>query len=923
MAFVVPLASLDRSSLAVAGGKAANLGELARAGFHVPPGFGLTTEAYVLASAGADLEPLLVRLAATSADDFTRLCELAAAARAALLAVPVPEPVAAAVEQSYRSLGGQLTVPVAVRSSATAEDLPEASFAGQQDTFLNIVGDEALLNAVRRCWASLWTDRAVAYRARNGIDQRGVLLAVVVQRMVEASVAGVLFTANPLTGRRRQAVIEASLGLGEAIVSGAVTPDQFVVEPSSGEIVERRLGDKVVQVLAKPEGGTERVELPRGSSDPCLSDEQLRELASLGARVETHFGEPQDIEWAIGPLAEARESASSENAPGGPLAPRPGQIWLTQSRPITTLFPLPASAPQSDADLRVYFSVNVAQGVFRPFTPMGMQIFRLMGSSISTLLGHPPRDPLAGPGIMVQAASRLYVDLTGVLRSASGRRLLLRAMPLMEARTGAIFSQLADDPRLTIRPASRHRLVGALLLVLARTGLPLRIALALLCPSVASARAWGAVASLDRLAALPPGPDGLGRLAAVERLFLEALPRVAASFVPLFGSGLAAHALARALLGSLAAADELQTVLRGLPHNPTSEMNLAIWALSQHLRDDPAALAAVRETSPERLVLNYRSGALPPILQRGLENFLAIYGHRAVAEIDIGLPRWAEDPTHLLGVLANYLRLQDPSLAPDAMFKRANQEAEAMVERLSQRAARRDRWRGLLVRFCLSRARALAGLREAPKFNMVRLMTLARRLLQGIGEELARDGRFDAADDIFFLDISEARSALAGIDLRPLVRERRATYQRELRRRRVPRVLLSDGTEPSAGPSTSPDDGALLHGAPASAGLVSGLARVILDPVGARLDPGEILVAPSTDPGWTPLFLTAGGLVMEMGGAMSHGAVVAREYGIPAVVGVPGATERIRSGQRITVDGSAGTVSLENGEPPTGAEQGL
>jgi phosphohistidine swiveling domain-containing protein len=353
-------------------------------------------------------------------------------------------------------------------------------------------------------------------------------------------------------------------------------------------------------------------------------------------------------------------------------------------------------------------------------------------------------------------------------------------------------------------------------------------------------------------------------------------------------------------------------VLRGLPHNPTTEMDLALWELSQKIRADQDAKQATRETPPERLASEYRSGALPTKFQSDLEDFLHAYGHRGVAEIDLGLPRWSEDPTYILGVLANYLRLDDPELAPDVQFRRAVREAEEMVADLTRRASRKSRPRGALVGFLLRRARALAGMREMPKFCIILLFARARALLWPVGEELAKAGHLESAEDIFFVSLPEARSALTGRDLRSLVRDRRANYEHELKRRHVPRVLLSDGTEPvgETGDAFGTSDG-ILQGAPASGGVVTGLARVILDPTGAHLEPGEILVAPSTDPGWTPLFLTAGGLVMEMGGAMSHGAVVAREYGIPAVVGVPNATERIATGQQITVDGSTGTIAIE------------
>src|SRR5215211_462495 len=423
----LPFGDLDRTMLPIAGGKAANLGELARAGLPVPDGFCLTTAAYELVAEGADLDQILNDLAGTDPEDTSRLAELAAAARASLSEASVPDDLVEAITTAYRELGNGASVPVAVRSSATAEDLPYASFAGQQDTYLNVVGADAVIDAVRRCWASLWTDRAVSYRASNGIDHRSVRLAVAVQRMVEAEVAGILFTANPLTGRRRQAVIDAALGLGEAVVSGAVNPDHFVVNTATGEIVERRLGDKRVAVMAAGDNGTKRVELAGNGDKASLGDDQIRALAALGARVEAHYGAPQDIEWAID-----------------------GKIWLLQARPITTLFPLPASVPTNDDDLRVYFSGSVAQGVYRPLTPMGLQAFRLVASAAFTLASRPPRDPDAGPAVFTEAGGRLFFDITPALRSTFGRRVLDLAMRNMEARTAPILQHLTADPRLSL-----------------------------------------------------------------------------------------------------------------------------------------------------------------------------------------------------------------------------------------------------------------------------------------------------------------------------------------------------------------------------------------------------------------------------------------------------------------------------------------
>ncbi|WP_344584633.1 PEP/pyruvate-binding domain-containing protein [Nonomuraea roseoviolacea] len=880
---------IDASMLAQVGGKAANLGEMTRAGLPVPPGWVLTTDAYRQVAEAAALDEVIAEGGPG----------LAAAARERLLATPVPEPVAKAVTAAYERLGGG---PVAVRSSATAEDLPFASFAGQQDTYLNVVGAEAVLDAVRRCWASLWTDRAVAYRASNGIDHASVRLAVVVQAMVQAEVAGVMFTADPLTGRRHRAVIDAGPGLGEAVVSGAVNPDRFVADPATGEILERRAGDKRVVIRSLPGGGTERLDRTGSSDELCLTDAQVRELAALGARVERHYGAPQDTEWAV--------DAS-------------GALWLTQARPITTLFPLPA--PDRDG-LRVHFSVNVAQGVMGPLTPMGLAGFQLAASGAAGLFGYAPADPRQGPAFMSVAGERLWLDLTTAVRSRAGRVILPKALTLGEARTAAVLDGLFDDPRLSVVHTSRRPFLKGFARFARTVRAPVRVLEALFSPRAALAYTRRLGDELDRRLGLPDDATPVQRVEHAERLLRGAFP-VIISIMPIVITGYGLFALASRLSGVPIA--DMQNVLRSLPGNPTTEMDLELWELATRIEPEP-----FRELPAGELARRYRAGELPPKAQRGVEDFLRRYGHRGVAEIDLGLPRWSEDPAHILGVLANYLRMDDPGdLAPSVLFARGEAEARRAVEEIAARARRRGALRGAVTRFALRRTRLFGGLRELPKYYLVKILAGVRRSMLVVGERLVAAGLLDEAGDVFFLRFQEVREASAALeadaaprseepadrtapsalDLRERVAARRAAYEQEARRRHVPRVMLSDGTEPEAvaaarSGSSGPADA--LTGTAASAGTVTGPARVVLDPVGAHLEPGEILVCPSTDPGWTPLFLTAGGLVMEMGGAMSHGAVVAREYGIPAVVGVADATHRITTGRQLTVNGASGTITL-------------
>ncbi|MGN9844804.1 PEP/pyruvate-binding domain-containing protein [Nonomuraea sp. H19] len=855
MKTAMDFSEIDAGMPAEVGGKAANLGELTRAGLPVPPGWVLTTEAYRQVAAGLE----------TGGDD------VAERARRHLLQAPVPDAVYETIVKHYAALGDD--VPVAVRSSATAEDLPFASFAGQQETYLNVVGAEAVVDAVRRCWASLWTDRAVAYRESNGIDHAAVRLAVVVQVMVDAEVAGVMFTANPVTGRRRETVIDASPGLGEAVVSGAVNPDRFVVH--GGEILERHAGDKQLAIRSLPGGGTERVETAHDGL--CLTDPQVFALAELGGRVEDHYGAPQDTEWAID---------------------GDGKLWLTQARPITTLYPLPE---RTRPGLRVYFSVNVAQGVMGPLTPMGLSAFRLLSAGGAGLFGYRPADRLDGASFLAISGQRLWFDITTAVRSRPGRAILPRMLALGEARTGTVMERLFEDPRLSLTHTSRRPFLRAFGRFARRVHAPSRVLQALSRPDQALAYAARVGEELDKRLRVPASATPAQRLDHAERMLAGTFP-VIVSIMPIVITGYGLFALASRLSG--VPMGDMQDVLRSVPHNPTTEMDLELWDLATRVEPEP-----FKELPVAELVRLYREERLPPAAQRGIAAFLDKYGHRGVAEIDLGVPRWSDEPAHILGVLANYLRMDGGAdVAPAALFAKGARDAQAAIAHVAAQAGRKGRWRGAVARFGLRRTRKFAGLRELPKFYLVKTLAAIRHSMLVVGEHLVGRGVLDAAGDVFFLDFREARAALSGGDLRELVAERREAYEQESRRRHVPRVLLSDGTEPEA-LAVAATEGALI-GTAASAGTVTGVARVVLDPVGAHLEPGEILVCPSTDPGWTPLFLTAGGLVMEMGGAMSHGAVVAREYGIPAVVGVPDATHRITTGQEIEVNGAAGTVTI-------------
>src|SRR5437870_7201037 len=682
----VYLADTDRGAVALVGGKGANLGELARAGFPVPNGFVLTTRAYALAAEAAGVDP-------------ARPAEAAERLRAA----PMPEAIANAARKAYAALDAER---VAVRSSATAEDLPGASFAGQQDTYLDVSGEESLLDAIRRCWASLWNERAVAYRHAYGVDDTRVTLAVVVQEMVDASAAGVLFTADPVTGRRRRAAIDAVAGLGDKLVAGAVDPDHYAVDIASRAVVQR----------------------PGAGQGSVLSDQEVLTLAELGDRVERHCNAPQDIEFA---LDQERH------------------VWLVQSRPITTLYPLPEDAPDPKQELRVYFSGNVFQGYFEPITPMGIQFFRLLSGAVSGMFGFPVDDPAAGSEILKDPGMRLYIDVTPIVRDPVGRRAFVALTSMGEARSSAVLVQLASDPRLSLARRSRFRSVRAIAGSLMRAGGPHSALRVVRSPHVTRARYVRELEEFARIE-LPEDATSEQRLDAFERLILTVTPRMFPRMIGTIMPAMLSFALAVRLLRGKARMDELQTITRGAPHNPTTEMDLALWALGTDVRADADSREAVIRRTPAELAAAYGRGTLPPRLQAGLKAFLARYGFRSIGEIDIGVERWSENPEHILGALANYVRLGDGALAPDAQFAKGGREAEAMIASLLSRVHGPRR---LVLRFLLRRVRALIGSREAPKFHIIRLVaTPARELLKPVGEELAARGRLARRERHLLLD---------------------------------------------------------------------------------------------------------------------------------------------------------------------------
>jgi pyruvate,water dikinase len=882
------------------GGKGANLAKLASGGFPVPGGFLITTDAYRIYIESNQLGARIQeRLAGLQANDPAALQNASDEIRNWFSEGAMPSELADQLRDAYISLNG---IPVAVRSSATAEDLPEMSFAGQQDTFLNVVGEASLLKAVVDCWSSLWTARAMGYRARNGIPHKDVALSVVVQEMVQAEASGVMFTANPLTGMRTEIIIDATLGLGEALVGGLVEPDHYVIDIMNPRILSKRLGAKATVIRGEAGGGviTEKSE---SADRQALPDQQILALAELGQRVANTYDFPQDIEWAWAGQ----------------------QLYLLQSRPITSLFPIPDG--MGPDPLQVLFSFASVQGLFDPMTPLGQDAIRLIFAGGASLLSFDTTHETQG--VIKIAGSRLWGHVTPLLHHPIGHKLAPKLFSGIDPGIVQALDTLRDDPRLGIG-TGKIRL--ATFARLARFALPMirRMLRNGYSPEETAGRIHhNSDKEIRRLQAkaadFSSEKSELAHHISLYRDiyygFVYVVPEIAsgamAGLLPL----LILDKIAKHLTGSGNLALE---ITRGLPNNVTTEMDLILWDTARTIRTDTEALQHFQTTAASDLVDQFLEGTLPETAQEAIATFLGRYGVRGLGEIDMGRPRWREEPAPIMKALQSYLKIEDASQAPDVVFKRGEASAAAAIETL-QAAARQTLGGALKARVIgglARRARALAGLRESPKLHIIRMMGLVRQGLLKSGAQLVHEGVIHRPDDLFFLFLNELEALERGEekDWPALITKRRSDYQREMLRKQLPRLLLSDGRAFYEGLVASNDEEGTLIGSPVSPGVVEGHVRVVLDPHEANLTPGEIMVCIGTDPSWTPLFLAAGGLIMEVGGMVTHGAIVAREYGIPAVVGVHEATTRLQTGQFIQVDGATGQILVKELEDPT-AEQ--
>ncbi|AKQ65861.1 Phosphoenolpyruvate synthase [Myxococcus hansupus] len=859
--YVLGLQDIGLTQVASVGGKGAHLGELSRLeGVRVPAGFCVTTDAFLRVMAEApSLDERIERLSRLKPDDREQLRALSAEIRQTIEATPIPDALAKAITDSLARHGEQAAY--AVRSSATAEDLPTASFAGQQDTYLNIVGPAAILQHIRRCWASLFTERAVIYRLRNGFDHRKVRMAVVVQQMLFPRVAGILFTADPVTSNRKVASVEASFGLGEALVSGLVNADVYKVR--DGEVIDKTVATKRLAIHASPEGGThEQAIEPERQQQATLTDAQAVRLAQLGRKLEAHFGCPQDIEWCL--------------VDDG--------FQIVQSRPITTLFPIPATG---DRENHVYVSVGHQQMMTDAMKPLGLSLFQL------TALRP-----------MYEAGGRLFVDIAQGLASPASRAVLLDALgksdPLIKDALETLlgrgeFIQTLPDVGPGKAPAG-----GA--------PAPLETNPAIVDELIA--RSQASIAALKRDIQTKSGSELLDFILTdiqeLKRLLFD--PRSHQVIMAAFEASWWLNEHLLAWLGEKNAAD---TLTQSVPHNVTSEMGLALLDVADVIRPHPHVVPFLRDVEDEGFLEELVRLPGGQEARDAIQSYLDKYGMRCVGEIDITKPRWSERPTTLVPLLLGNIKNFDPG-AGERRFEQGRQEAlkkeQELLERL--RTLPDGEQKAQDTQRMIDRVRTFIGYREYPKYGIVNRYFNYKQALLLEAERLVQAQVLRKKEDIFFLTLQEFHTVVRTNQVdESLIRLREDAY-RSYQALTPPRVLTSDGEVLTGAYRRDDVPAGALVGLPVSSGTIEGRARVILDMAEADLEAGDILVTAYTDPSWTPLFVSIKGLVTEVGGLMTHGAVIAREYGLPAVVGVEHATRRIQDGQRIRVHGTDGYVEI-------------
>ncbi|MCK2017752.1 phosphoenolpyruvate synthase [Peribacillus frigoritolerans] len=867
--YVLDFREIDKTKQMVVGGKGVNLGECSRIdGILVPEGFCVTTEAFKrVIGENDELHQLLDQLAVQKVDERKRISEISRKIRDLIEGIEIDKGIEEDIDRCLLTFGFEHAY--AVRSSATAEDLPFASFAGQQDTYLNIKGKDAILQHISKCWASLFTDRAVIYRMQNGFDHRKVYLSVVIQRMIFPQASGILFTADPVSSNRKVLSIDASFGLGEALVSGLVSADNYKVQ--EGRIVEKKISAKKLAIYARKEGGTVEKEIEPGQQVlSTLSDEQVLGLERIGRRLEAHFGCPQDIEWCL----------------------VDDTFYIVQSRPITTLYPIPEA---NDQENHVYVSVGHQQMMTDAMKPLGLSFWLL-----------------TTPAPMRIAGGRLFVDVTHMVASPESRKMLLEAMgqhdPLMKdaliniIERGDFIKSVPNDKQEQSSGKSNKSVPSADSRAQIEND-----------PTIVSDLIKRSQTSIEELKQNIQTKSGselfdfiLEDIQILKKILFD--PQSSAVFMAAIDASSWINEKMNKWLGEKNAAD---TLSQSVPNNITSEMGLALMDVADVIRPYPKVIDYLQQVKDDNFMDELVKFDGGQETQDAIYDYLGKYGMRCAGEIDITKTRWSEKPTALVPVILSNIKNFEPN-ASNLKFEQGRQEALKkeleILDRLKQLPDGEQKAKE--TKRMISLIRNFIGYREYPKYGMVNRYFVYKQALLKEAEQLVQANVIHEKEDIYYLTFEELHEIVRTNKLDYQMISKRKDEYRLYEKLTPPRVITSDGEIIVGEYKRDNLMAEAIVGLPVSSGMIEGRARVILNMEDADLEDGDILVTTFTDPSWTPLFVSIKGLVTEVGGLMTHGAVIAREYGLPAVVGVVNATKLIKDGQRIRVNGTEGYIEI-------------
>ncbi|GHO82236.1 phosphoenolpyruvate synthase [Dictyobacter formicarum] len=867
--YVLGFQDIDKTKLMVVGGKGANLGELSKIeGIRVPDGFCISTEAFKrIIGETSSIHELLDQLSLLKVEDRDKIGELSGEIRRVIEGIAIPQDIHEEIARFLSRLDEKNAY--AVRSSATAEDLPAASFAGQQDTYLNIIGKEAILKHISKCWASLFTERAVTYRLQNGFDHRTVRLSVVVQKMIIPQVAGIVFTADPVTSNRKVLSIDASFGLGEALVSGLVNADSYKVR--NGTVIDKKISTKKLAMYALKDGGTKEQEIePERQNRQALTDEQILQLERMGRKIEAHFGCPQDIEWCL----------------------VDDTFYIVQSRPITTLYPIPEA---NDQENHIYISVGHQQMMTDPMKPLGLSLHQLIA---------------ARP--MFQAGGRLFVDVAQQLASPISREMILTGMgqhdPLIKDALMTIiergdFIQSFPNDKKEMSPTQSNKGMSS-----ADFQVPFENN-----PAIVSDLMKRSETSVDELKHNIQTKSGsdlfdfiLEDIQELKKILFD--PQSSAVFMAAINASAWINEHMNKWLGEKNVAD---TLSQSVPNNITSEMGLALLDVADAIRPYPEVIEYLHQVKDDTFLdelVKFHGGQKT---QEAISAFLTKYGMRCAGEIDITKTRWSEKPTTLIPMILSNIKNFEPH-ASNRKFEQGRQEAlkkeQELLDRLKQLPDGEQKAKE--TQRMISLIRNFIGYREYPKYGIVNRNFVYKQALLKEAERLVQANVIHEKEDIYYLTFQELREVVRTNKLDYLIISKRKDEYKFYEKLTSPRVITSDGEIIAGEYKRENLPAEAIVGLPVSSGVIEGRARVILNMEDADLEEGDILVTSFTDPSWTPLFVSIKGLVTEVGGLMTHGAVIAREYGLPAVIGVESATKLIKDGERIRVNGTEGYVEI-------------